>query len=172
MLALRDLIGEEKLNSVLKDITEANRYKNKLEVTTIDFLNALYKVTSEDKHHLIDDWFKKVITYDLKVDEASYKKLADGTFEVSATINSNRFETLDSGETKEIDLNEPIKIGIFTTHPSKVKDDTTVLYYESNTIRKGIQEFKIIVKEKPSFIAIDPYGTRSDENLVDNIRDL
>ena len=172
MLALRDLIGEEKLNSVLKDITEANRYKNNLEVTTIDFLNELYKVTSEDKHHLIDDWFKKVITYDLKVDEASYKKLADGTFEVSATINSNRFETLDSGETKEIDLNEPVKIGIFTTHPSKVKDDITVLYYESNAIKKGVQEFKIIVKEKPSFIAIDPYGTRSDENLVDNIREL
>ncbi len=44
--------------------------------------------------------------------------------------------------------------------------------YESNVIKKGIQEFKIIVKKKPNFIAIDPYGTRSDENLVDNIRDL
>ena len=57
-------------------------------------------------------------------------------------------------------------------HPSLVKDDSSVLYYESNQINKEITEIKIIVKQKPNYITIDPYGTRSDENLVDNIFQL
>ena len=57
-------------------------------------------------------------------------------------------------------------------HPSNVKDNSSVLYYESNQISKEMTEIKIIVKEKPTHIAIDPFGTRSDENLMDNILEL
>ena len=38
-----------------------------------------------------------------------------------------------------------------------------------DVIDKEITELKLIVKERPTYIAIDPYGTRSDENRVDNI---
>jgi len=36
-------------------------------------------------------------------------------------------------------------------------------------INKEATELKLIVKERPTFIAIDPYGTQSDENRVGNI---
>ena len=65
-----------------------------------------------------------------------------------------------------------IKIGVFKEHPSLVKDDSSILYYESNQINKEETEIKIIVSELPNYIAIDSYGTRSDENLVDNILKL
>jgi hypothetical protein len=42
----------------------------------------------------------------------------------------------------------------------------SVPFYQFN---KEMTEIKVIVKEKPSYISIDPYGTRSDENLVDNL---
>ena len=76
---------------------------------------------------------------------------------------------MDSGETKQISIAEPIKIGVFTTHPSAVKDESSILYYTSNQFNKEMTEIKIIVKEKPRYISIDPFGTRSDENLVDNL---
>ena len=172
MLALRDLIGEKQVNQVLKTITDKHRNINKLEVTTIDFLEELYKVTSQEQHILIDDWFKKVITYDLGIEESSYTVLADGTYEVSVKVKAKRFETIDTGEIKEIAINEPIKIGVFTAHPSTVKDDSTMLYYESTIIDKEETIIKIIVKELPKYICIDPYGTRSDENFTDNIMSL
>ncbi len=143
-----------------------------MEVNTIEFLDEIYKVTPRDQHVLIDDWFKKVITYDLGVEESSFKALANGTYEVTVKIKAKRFETLESGEIKQIAINEPIKIGVFTEHPSTVKDDSSILYYESNQINKEMTEFKFIIKEKPEYIAIDPYGTRSDENLVDNLISL
>ena len=67
-------------------------------------------------------------------------------------------------------MNEPIKIGVFAKHPSVVaKDEQSILYYGSHQISKELTKIKIIVTEKPVFISVDPYGTRLDENLVDNI---
>ena len=169
MLALRDLIGEEQVNHVLKTITDRHRFINKLEANTIELLNEIYKVTPIEQHTLVNDWFKKVITYDLGIEESSYKELANGTYEVTVKVKSKRFETLKNGEIKQIAIDEPIKIGIFTTHPSNVKDNSSILFYKSNRINKEMTEIKIIVKEKPVYISIDPFGTRSDENLVDNL---
>jgi len=168
MLALRDLIGESQVNKVLKTITDRHRSINKLEANSIELLDEIYKVTPTEEHRLVDDWFKRVITYDLGIEESTYKELTNGSYEVAVKVKSKRFETLDNGEIKQISINEPIKIGVFTTHPSTVKDDSSILHYESNHINKEITEIKIIVKEKPEYISIDPFGTRSDENLVDN----
>lgn len=172
LMALRDLIGEKQVNHVLKTITDNHRNINKLEANSVEFLDELYKVTPPEHHILIDDWFKHVITYDLGIEDSSYTVLANGAYEITVKVNAKRFETLDTGEIKQIAINEPIKIGVFNTHPSNVKDDSSVLYYQSNTIDKEATEIKIIVKELPKYIAIDPYGTRSDENVIDNIRAL
>ena len=79
---------------------------------------------------------------------------------------------MESGDAQQISINEPIKIGVFTEHPSNVKDDNSVLYYKSNHINKEMTEIKFIVDELPQYIAIDPFGTRSDENTVDNLMAL
>ena len=168
MLALRDLIGEKQVNHVLKTITDRHRSINKLEANSIELLEEIYKVTPTEYHELVDDWFKKVITYDLSIEDSSYKELDNGTFEISVKVNAKRFETLSSGEIQQVSINEPIKIGLFNAHPSEVKDDSSTLYYESNTINAAETEIKIIVNELPTYIAIDPFGTRTDENFVDN----
>ncbi|WP_271405177.1 ABC transporter permease/M1 family aminopeptidase [Tenacibaculum soleae] len=172
LLALKDLVGEKQVNNVLKRLTDTHRNSTKLEATTLDFLNEVYKVTPTYQHGLINDWFKKVITYDIGIESATTKALQNGTYEVAVKVKAKRFETLKNGETKQISIDEPIKIGLFTAHPSKVKDDNSVLYYESNQVNEETTEIKIIVEEKPNYIAIDPYGTRSDENLVDNVFSL
>ena len=169
LMGLRDLIGEKQVNHVLKALTEKHRAINKLAVNTIEFLEEIYKVTPLEQHLLVDDWFKRVITYDVGIEESSYKELADGTFEVTAKVRAKRFKTLSNGGVEQVSIDEPIKIGVFSIHPSKVKDDNSVLYYKSNQINKEMTEIIIIVNEKPSYISIDPYGTRSDENLVDNV---
>ena len=169
MMALRDLIGESQVNHALKTITDKHRNINKLEANSVELLDEFYKVTPQDQHILIDDWFKKVITYDLSAEDSSYKELANGTYEVIVKVKAKRFETMDNGEVKQISINEPIKIGVFAKHPRLISKEDTILYLESHQINKETIELKIIVDQLPKYIAIDPYGTRSDENFTDNI---
>ncbi|MEH6537711.1 MAG: hypothetical protein V7719_15025 [Psychroserpens sp.] len=54
----------------------------------------------------------------------------------------------------------------------EVKDESSILYYTDNQFNKDEAELKFIVNELPQYIAIDPFGTRSDENFTDNLLSL
>ena len=168
MLSLKDVLGEAKLNSVLRTLIDRYRTNTEAQISTLDFLNELYIVAPEYRT-LIDDWFKKVITYDLSITDKSYKKLANNTYEVSLKVKAKRFKTLDKGEVISIDINEPIRIGLFDKHPKAITKEDSILYLKPHLINKETMEFKIIVNELPKYISIDPYGTRSDENIIDNV---
>jgi hypothetical protein len=54
---------------VLKNLSYTYRDSNEFKITSLDFLNALYKVTPSKYHVLIDDWFKRIMRYDLAIKE-------------------------------------------------------------------------------------------------------
>ena len=99
-------------------------------------------------------------------------EVAPGTYEVTVKVKAKRFETMDSGEIKQISINEPIKIGAFVKHPNEISKEDTILYLEPHQINKETMELKIIVDQLPKYITIDHYGTRSDENFTDNVMQL
>ncbi|WP_025663846.1 ABC transporter permease/M1 family aminopeptidase [Aquimarina megaterium] len=167
MSAIKDLIGESNLNIALQNMI--HKYSHKPIATTPDFLQELYSVTPKEYHTLIDDWMKRVITYDLGIKSTSYKKLNNGTYEITIDIKAQRFETDTTGKEITININEPIKIGIFKKHPEAVNNDKDILYLEPHQINKKEMVFKIITKEIPVYIGIDPYYTRLDRNMADNI---
>ncbi|WP_299118276.1 M1 family aminopeptidase [uncultured Tenacibaculum sp.] len=169
MLALRDILGEQLLNKVLKELLNKYRNSTEFEITSLDFLNALYKVTPEEYHVLINDWLKRIIRYDLSVKETSHSKLSNGMYEVTLKVQAKRFKMQSTGEEISTAINEHINIGIFREHPSELISSKSILYLKPHQINKERMEFKILIKELPKFIAIDPFGTRSDQNLADNI---
>ena len=163
MSAISELIGEKKLNKVLKKLV--NDYKNKPVVTTIDLIEELYKVTPKEHHKLLNDWMKHVVTYNLKITNAVYKKMLDGKFELTITVNSKRFETNHLGKEIEININEPITIGIFNKHPLTIKGN---MYLKPHQINKKEMKIKIITDFEPIHVVIDPNNNRLDKNLEDN----
>jgi ABC-2 type transport system permease protein len=168
MLALVDLIGEETVNQVLRTITDRQREDNAYSVNTLILLDELYKVTPNQYHLLIDDWFKKVITYDLSIEEAEYQKLESGKYEVILTVNAKRFQTQENGASEQIAINEPITIGLFTVSPENIRDEKSIVYLAPHQINQAQIQVKIIVDQLPTHVSINPFGTRSDENLFDN----
>ncbi|MBI9059965.1 MAG: hypothetical protein JEZ01_19525 [Labilibaculum sp.] len=169
MLALRDLLGEEKLNSVLRSITDRHRNEDDFKANTLEFIEDLYQHTPTEQHVLIDDWFKRVITYDLSVENAKYRELENGKYEINFKLQSKRFETQADGSLKEIQINEPIAIGLFSKHPSSANEENGILYLKPHQINKKLMEVSLIVDELPEYVAIDPYGTRCDEDFIDNL---
>ncbi|MEQ9308606.1 MAG: M1 family aminopeptidase [Balneolaceae bacterium] len=166
MMALKDLIGEVTINKVLKTLVE--RHKNEVDatVTTPEFLTELYSLTSKEHHILISDWFKKIITYDLSVDNAFYTEVPGEGFLITITINASKFESID-GMDSLVDMNEPITIGVYTTHPSDAGKEQ-ILSLESQYIIGGEQQITINVDRLPKYVSIDPYNTRPDLVRSDN----
>ncbi|NAS30718.1 hypothetical protein GTQ40_07025 [Flavobacteriaceae bacterium R38] len=171
LLALRDLIGEEKVNTAIKAVINKHKNETDLNATSVEFLEELYRITPLEYHSLIDDWFKRIMTYDLSIESSSFRQLENHKYEVTIKVNTKRFQQQENGDTREIDIDEPIQIGVFTTHPSNVKKEN-ILYLKPHRVNENQMEFKIIVDKKPTHIAIDPFGTRSDEDFVDNVTRL
>ena len=166
MSAIKDLIGEATLNTVLRNLIA--KYHHAPVATTLDFLEELYAVVPTDQHQLIDDWMKRVITYDLAVASSSYQPLDDGTYEVVVHVTGARFETDENDEPLEIGINEPIMIGVFSTHPKNMNDQAGALYLKPHQITQNEMTFKLIVDKVPAYISIDPFHTRLDRNALDN----
>jgi aminopeptidase N len=158
--AIKELIGEDNLNISLK--TLLTKHKNGATATSLDFLDELYQVTSKENHMLIDDWMKRVITYDFSVKMATYKKLSENKYEMKATISAQRYLTSKKGKESSIAINELVTIGIFN------KNET--LYLKSQSINTNEIEFSCFVNEVPKYIRIDPYITRLDRTISDNLK--
>lgn len=172
MMAMRDLIGEDKVNQVLRTLVDRYRDQNELLVASPELIDEFYKVTPKQHHQLIDDWFKRVITYNLSVKNATVTVLKNGKYKVDIEVTAHRFNTLKNGESEPISINEPIMIGAFSKHPQEVAQEQSILYMEPHIVSDDNLHFSIIVDQAPTHVAIDPYGTRSDENLFDNIMKL
>lgn len=166
MVALKELIGEEALNQILKTLVQ--RHKNEIDatVTSPEFLNEVYAVTPVEYHSLIDDWFKKIITYDLSVESVVYTEVTDGSYEITMTIDATKFESVDGIETP-VSMNEPVPVGLFTTHPSGASKEQ-ILQLEPKKIISGTQTLTFRVDSLPQYVSIDPYGTRPDLVRQDN----
>ena len=172
MLALKELIGEKELNKILKYLVRQYGNKDEFEITTLDFLHEVYKVAPPKYHYLIDDWFKKVVTYDLKITDASYQKLDNGRYKINIDIQTIKYEAKSLGEEKKVYLEEPLQIGLFDKHPKNVKQGEEILYLKNHNFNKDSSEIEIIVSRLPKYVTIDPYGTRLDKNRTDNFMEL
>ncbi|MEO0339288.1 MAG: hypothetical protein AAF242_08730, partial [Bacteroidota bacterium] len=170
LLALRDLIGEKQINTTLRQLIDQHASSPEYSVGIQDFIEELYKVGPVEYHQLIDEWMKQIIRYDLKVEQVDYEQLADGRFEISATIAAQRFRTLASGQEITIDINEPIKLGLFDRHPKNLGTKDRPVYLNTHQIKDGNTTIKIIVDTLPKYISIDPFLTRTDRNYADNLK--
>lgn len=169
-LGLKDVLGEETVNEALRNLIQA--HGSAPTATTTDLINELYHVSPQQHHQLINDWLKRVITYDLKIAETKVHRLPDGRFSVDVNIEAVRREMLDNGSTVEIGIDEPIKIGIFRRHPGEMDQSDKPLYLQSHQIDSSQTSWTIITNDEPKYIAIDPYLTRLDRNGTNNIKFL
>jgi len=165
--ALKELLGEKQVNLALQNLL--TNHCDGPTATSLDLINELYNVAPKKHHRLIDDWMKKVIVYDLKLSDVSYKNLLNGKYEVSIQIKAHRYETQETGKKRAINIDEPIKIGLFSKHPNNLKLSETAMHLQTVHIKNNTTNIKITVDNLPKYIGIDPYLTRIDIESSDNL---
>ncbi|MGZ5450954.1 MAG: ABC transporter permease/M1 family aminopeptidase [Thermoanaerobaculia bacterium] len=152
MYAIRDLVGEQALNAALREFVRDHGGPHR-GPTTADLLRKL------PRHALIDEWMNDVVLYDLRLDSASMRKLADGRYEVKLRITAAKRR---EGGTS-LPLDESIDVGLFSP-------DNEPMLVAKQPLRDGANDVTLVVAQEPAFAAVDPYVTRIDRNRFDNTK--
>ncbi len=149
MYAIRDLIGEDALNAVLRDF--AREYGGPHgRATSADLVRKL------PRQPLIDEWMNDVVLYDLELESAKVRHVANG-FEVRMRVNASKHR--EGGPV--LPLRESIDVGLFS-------QENTPLVVEKRELHDGANDVTLVVAQEPAFAAVDPYVTRIDRNRFDN----
>ena len=173
MYALKDAIGEDRVNLALRNLIGKWAFREGVFPTSMDLIGELRAVAGGAHQALITDLFEKIVIYDLKVTESSVQAVADG-FEVSMTLSAAKFEADGAGAETEVPLAQTLDVAVFGDDDDNLGDDDLpeALVFERRQITTGTQTFKFKVAEPPGRVGIDPYVKMIDRNPDDNVKFL
>lgn len=164
MYALQDLIGEERVNAALKKYVAKVRFQGPPYTNSTELISYLRAETPADQQSLIDDLFEDIVLYDNRAVSASMKPGADGTYEVTLKVKSQKSKADQDGKQVDIDSNDLITIGA-------VDDKGEALVLEKRRIARGESDVVFTVMGKPTRVGIDPMNELVDKTPDDNLTD-
>ncbi len=168
--ALKEAIGEETLNAVLKRFLEDKGYQQPPYTTSREFLAYLREGTDPKHHPLIADLFEKIVFHDNRVKSAKAVKRDDGKYLVTLELHSSKVEAAGKGEETKLNVDDSFQIGIFARPKGGEEVDETVLYLQRHPINSEATTLEIVVDGEPYDAGIDPYNTLIDRDSNDNRR--
>ena len=170
--ALRDAIGEETLNAVLKLFLQQYAFQPPPYPTTRELM-AMLRAGTDPKHHaLIEDLFEKIVFFDNRATTATAKKRDDGKYVVTLELHAAKLEAAGKGEEKELALGDEIDVGIFARPASGKEDDEKVLYLKKHRFTGADTTLELVVDGEPFDAGIDPYNKLIDRVPDDNRRSV
>ena len=167
LYALQDYIGEDKINTAMRQFLEEFKYKKPPYPTSLDFLDYLEPQLPDSLKYLIDDWFKEITLYDNRLNKAFYKKLKNKKYEVSLHVESTKIKADTIGNETKIQINDWIDLGVFAD-----SEEENLLYQKRVKIDRPKMVFTFEVDFMPIKAAIDPRKLLIDRVYKDNIKSV
>ncbi len=165
MYALRDYIGEERVNRALAKFLRDHAFESAPYTTATELVKYFRAEAPPEYQETITDLFERITLYDNKTNSVTATKRADGKYVVKLTVASAKLRSDAKGEEKAVPINDLIDIGVFA-------DKERVLFSEKRRLTKPVQTFEIVVGEKPVKAGIDPFNKLIDRNPKDNVKSL
>jgi ABC-type transport system involved in multi-copper enzyme maturation permease subunit len=165
MYALRDYIGEERVNRALAKFLHDHAFEGPPYTTAPELVKYFRAEAPPEYQEIITDLFERITLYDNKTSSVTATKRADGKYVVKVTVASSKLRSDAKGEEKPVPLNDLVDIGVFA-------DNERVLFSGKRRITKPTETFEIVVGEKPVKAGIDPFNKLIDRNPKDNVKSL
>lgn len=169
MMSIKDRLGEEKLNGVLKDLLTEFKYSSSPYPTTLDLVSRLKAVSNDEEKAFIASLFEDITLYDLKADKVEVATQESGEHQVTFTVQAKRFTADGKGVESKAELNEYIDVVMFSEDPEDLTKKDTVLYQKKHLITDGENVIKIDLKSLPKYAGIDPFVKLVDRDSADNV---
>ncbi len=167
---LKEMIGEDKVNSALKSLIDSFAYRQPPYPTSLSALRAFKAVTPDSLQYLISDMFENITLFSNRVIDAEAKKVGD-EFEVTIKTSSEKFRPDSLGKETPMPINDYIDIGMFEKpkHSGGVGHPMLISRVKVN---KKDNTYTFRLKHKPYQVGIDPYNYLIDRVPDDNLKSV
>lgn len=169
LYALRDYIGEERLNGALRQFLNDKRFQDPPYTNSIEFLAYLYDATPGEFQYLIEDLFETITLYDNRADDAVMEPLENGKYRVTVAVESHKYRADGLGIETEIDHHDWVEIGVFGKSDGVSPYAPPMLYRQKHRIKSGKNRIEIVVDGEPVKAGIDPRNLLIDRVPGDNV---
>ena len=171
MMAMHDLLGEERLNDILKQFVSDFKYQSNPYPTTLDLIAYLKRGATPAEQAFIDDQFMYITLYELTMKEANISEQADsdGLYTVTLTVEAAKKRADGQGEETEQPLDQMIDIALFSDDPENLQAEDFVIYSQKHQLVSGTNTIELKVAEKPVYAGVDPFVKLVDKDSVDNL---
>ncbi|TWH10261.1 ABC transporter permease/M1 family aminopeptidase [Pseudoxanthomonas taiwanensis] len=166
--ALRDAIGEERLNAILAEFLRQWAFKGPPYPTTRDFLDLLYARTEPEHHPFIRDLFERIVFWNHRATVAEARKREDGKYAVTLTVQAEKVSTDGKGKETQEPVDVMVDIGVFARPPDGSEADEKVLYLAKHRLTQAETTLELVVDELPYEAGVDPYNKLIDRASGDN----
>ncbi len=168
MYYLKEMIGEDKVNTALHSLIDSFAYRQPPYPTSLSAVSAFRQVTPDSLQYLISDLFENITLFSNRMLKAEYKKVGN-EFEITLTTSSEKFRADTLGKETAVPVADYIDIGVFA-EPVNKKNLGKALVYKRVKITGKDNAFTFHTKVKPYQAGIDPYNYMVDRLPDDNLR--
>jgi len=165
MYALREYIGEDKVNWALHKLIDKFKLNEPPFATSLDFYSAIRSVTPDSLHYLLQDLFEKNTFWELKTERTMVKQTGEHHWAVTIDMFARKIAATIDGLETEIPMNDLIEIGVF-----RKQGNPDTLYLKKHRVHSGLNRIVVHVSEKPDEAGIDPRHLLIDMDVNDNRR--
>ncbi len=159
--ALKDYLGEDLVNQVLKRFLKDFSFKAAPFPRAVDLVERFRQVTPQDKRYLIEDLFDTVTFYDNRTDSVEIRK-ENEKYKVTIKGRCKKLRADELGNENEIPMSDYIDIGLFDK-------DGNILYLEKHRLQSGNNVVELEVDHEPFRGGIDPINKLIDKVSDDNL---
>ncbi len=169
MYGLKAYIGEDAINTALKNVVDKYGYQEPPYINSEDFLTELYREVPDSLQFLAKEMFEDIILYSNHVSKVEVFK-EDKLFKVELEIECYKMRSDSIGNETQVPLDEWIEVLAFTDkfvngEKTKVVANPDNRWFK---LQSGKNKVSFYVDSKPIEAGVDPLYRLLDKNVFDN----
>jgi ABC-type transport system involved in multi-copper enzyme maturation permease subunit len=170
LYALKEYLGEDTVNRVLRRFLRDHRYETPPFTTSEALVERFEAAAPDSLRGVVGDLFRKITLYDNRAVEATSTETDDGRYRVDLTVQAQKqqADTIGASPTA-VPMDEPVEIGVYATDADVEADAQRTLYRELHRVTDGEQTITVTVDEEPARAGIDPRTLLIDRETDDNL---
>ncbi|HEX5725547.1 MAG TPA: M1 family aminopeptidase, partial [Longimicrobiaceae bacterium] len=162
MYALRDHLGEARLNAALRRFLRAHRFRGPPYPTSADLMRHLRAATPDSLRYVLDDLFEHVTLHANRARAATAWR-EGGEWVVELRLEGRKVRADSLGRETEVAMDDRVDVGVFAA------GEEEPVYLRKHRLRSGAQTVRVRVRERPARAGVDPLHKLIDRELDDNL---